>query len=103
MPAFNLSEKIGANLDKVESVLKRTGLTYELIPVDENTLSKKIDDKYFENEIVILFYNYGSVPSTMYPNDRSNVDNWNIDFVYLNKNRTFDDTTFPLVTFSAHF
>ena len=59
-----------------------------------------VDDKYFENEIVILFYNYGSVPSTMYPNDRSNVDNWNIDFVYLNKNRTFDDTTFPLVTFS---
>ena len=37
LPAFNLSEKIGANLDKVESVLKRTGLTYELIPVDDGS------------------------------------------------------------------
>ncbi|MBR5146096.1 MAG: T9SS type A sorting domain-containing protein [Bacteroidales bacterium] len=59
-----------------------------------------VDDKYFGNDIIILFYNYGSVTSTMYPNDRSNVDNWNIDFVYLDKNRTSEDTTFPLVTFS---
>ena len=59
-----------------------------------------VDEKYFGNEIVILFSNYGSIPPTMYPNDRSNVDNWNIDFIYLNKKRTFDDTTFPLVTFS---
>ena len=59
-----------------------------------------VDEKYFGNEIVILFYNYGSIPPTMYPNDRSNVDNWNVDFIYLNKKRTFDDTTFPLVTFS---
>lgn len=59
-----------------------------------------VDERYFENDIVILFYNYGSVPSLMYPNDRSNVDNWNIDFVYLNKNRTCNDTIYPLVTFS---
>ena len=59
-----------------------------------------VDEKYFGNEIVILFYNYGSITSSMYPNDRSNVDNWNIDFIYLNKNRSFKDTTFPLVTFS---
>ena len=59
-----------------------------------------LDEKYFGNEIVILFYNYGSVPSTMYPNDRSNVDNWNIDFVYLDKNRKAENTSFPLVTFS---
>ena len=59
-----------------------------------------VDEKYFGNDIVILFYNYGSVPSTMYPNDRSNVDNWNIDFVYLDKNRKAENTSFPLVTFS---
>ena len=59
-----------------------------------------VDEKYFGNDIVILFYNYGSVPSTMYPNDRSNVDNWNIDFIYLDKNRKADNTSFPLVTFS---
>lgn len=59
-----------------------------------------VDEKYFGNDIVILFYNYGSVPSTMYPNDRCNVDNWNIDFVYLDKNRKAENTSFPLVTFS---
>ena len=58
------------------------------------------DEKYFQNELVILFYNYGSLPASMYPNDRSNVDNWNIDFVYLNKNRSYYDVTYPLVTFS---
>ena len=59
-----------------------------------------VDEKYFGNEIVILFYNYGSIPPSMYPNDRSNVDNWNIDFIYLDKNRTWQDATYPLVTFS---
>lgn len=58
------------------------------------------DEKYFKNDMVILFYNYASMPSTMYPNDRSNVDNWNIDFVYFDKNRSFDDTTYPMITFS---
>ena len=57
-------------------------------------------EEYFENELVILFYNYASIPSTMYPNDRSNVDNWNIDFVYMDKNRSCDDVFYPLVTFS---
>ena len=59
-----------------------------------------VDEKYFEKEMFILFYNYGTIPPSMYPNDRSNVDNWNVDFIYLNKNRSFKDTTFPLVTFS---
>lgn len=37
LPAFNLSSKIAANLDKVESVLKRMGLTYEIVPVDDGS------------------------------------------------------------------
>ncbi|MBE6396919.1 MAG: glycosyltransferase [Lentisphaerae bacterium] len=37
LPAFNLSKKIGANLERVESVLKRTGLTYEIVPVDDGS------------------------------------------------------------------
>ena len=37
MPAFNLSGRIGANLEKVESVLKRMGLTYEMLPVDDGS------------------------------------------------------------------
>ena len=58
------------------------------------------NENYFTNDLTILFYNYATMPSTMYPNDRSNVDNWNIDFVYLDKNRKAENTSFPLVTFS---
>ncbi len=58
------------------------------------------DEAYFKKDLVVLFYNYATMPSSMYPNDRSNVDNWNIDFIYFNKNRSYKDTTYPLVTFS---
>ena len=58
------------------------------------------DENYFKNDLVVLFYNYATLPSSMYPNDRSNVDCWNIDFIYFDKNRSYDDTTYPLVTFS---
>ena len=37
MPAYNLSGRIGANLEKVESVLKRMDLTYEILPVDDGS------------------------------------------------------------------
>ena len=37
MPAFNLSKRIVANLERVESVLKRMGLTYEIVPVDDGS------------------------------------------------------------------
>ena len=66
----------------------------------EQVMIPVTDEKYFKNDIVVLFYNYATMPSTMYPNDRSNVDNWNIDFIYFDKNRSYDNTTYPLVTFS---
>ena len=37
LPVFNLAEVIGKNLEKVETVLKRTGLSYEIIPVDDGS------------------------------------------------------------------
>lgn len=58
------------------------------------------NENYFTNDLTILFYNYATMPSTMYPNDRSNVDTWNIDFIYLNKGRSYDDTSYPLVSMS---
>ena len=38
LPVFNLAGSIGGNLEKVEAVLRRTGLTYEIIPVDDGSL-----------------------------------------------------------------
>lgn len=59
-----------------------------------------VNERYFDNDFFILFYNYGSLPTPMYPNNRSNIDQWNIDFIYLNYNRTIDDKNYPLVSFS---
>lgn len=37
LPIFNLADSVRRNLDKVESVLKGTGLSYEMIPVDDGS------------------------------------------------------------------
>lgn len=71
-----------------------------LYPWFEQVMIPVVDERYFDNDFFILFYNYGSFPTTMYPNDRSNIDQWNVDFVYLNYHRTLNDTIYPLVTFS---
>ena len=82
------------------------GLTLDtFLAANDNQYFKQVmipvkDEKYFQNDIVVLFYNYATMPSTMYPNDRSNVDCWNIDFIYFDKNRSYDNTSYPLVTFS---
>ena len=37
LPVFNLAAEIRGNLEKVETVLRRTGLAYELLPVDDGS------------------------------------------------------------------
>ncbi len=83
------------------------GMTFETFvdSLDENHYFKKVmipivDPCFFVEDFQILFYNYGTLPTTMYPNDRSNMDMWNIDFVYLDKNRSIENDTYPLVSFS---
>ena len=60
------------------------------------------DMKYFRDDFYFRFYNYASIVSSSLPSNRSNEDNWNIDFVYLNINRTANDTDYPMLTFSGH-
>lgn len=99
----------GYKLDSVmlwDHIWSTPGMTLDSFLIkNDNQYFKQIlipvtKEEYFENELVILFYNYASIPSTMYPNDRSNVDNWNIDFIYMNKKRFSEDTSYPLVSFS---
>lgn len=71
----------------------------------ENQYFKKvmipiIDTCFFKDDFHIMFFNYGTLPTTMYPNDRSNMDQWNIDFVYLDKNRSIENDTYPMVSFT---
>lgn len=47
-----------------------------------------VDSVLFSEKVYLLFYNYASLPPAMYPNDRSNVDQWSIDYVRLAANRT---------------
>lgn len=87
-------------------VWSSTGISLDSFLIEnDNQYFKQIlipvtKEEYFGKELVVLFYNYASIPSTMYPNDRSNVDNWNIDFVYMNKNRSYNDVSYPVVSFS---
>jgi len=78
------------------------------IPGDEfdSTFTKVMlpitDTCFFKERFYVLFYNYGTLPTTMYPNDRSNMDIWNIDFVYLNENRSIlKEDSYPLVSLSG--
>ena len=59
------------------------------------------DLKYFRDDFYFRFYNYASIVGNSLPSNRSNEDNWNIDFVYLNMNRTADDTDYPMLCFSG--
>lgn len=59
------------------------------------------DLKYFQNNFYFRFYNYASIVNSSLPSNRSNEDNWNIDFVYLDMNRTAFDGSYPMLTFSG--
>ena len=59
------------------------------------------DLKYFQDNFYFRFYNYASIVNSSLPSDRSNEDNWNIDFVYLNINRSVNDINYPMLTFSG--
>ena len=77
-----------------------------LLTCGENQFFKKVmipitDTCFFVEDFQILFFNYGTLPTTMYPNDRSNMDMWNIDFVYLDKNRSIENDNYPLVSLTG--
>ena len=58
------------------------------------------DLKYFTSSFFFRFYNYASIANNSQPTSRGNEDYWNIDVVYLNKGRTFDDTSYPKISFT---
>lgn len=60
-----------------------------------------LDTLYFNNKFRFRFRNYASVSNETSPASyRSNCDQWNIDYVYLNFNRSIGDTTYRALTFS---
>lgn len=59
------------------------------------------DVKYYTDHFYFRFYNYASIVNASLPSNRGEEDIWNIDFIYLNINRSVNDTTYPMLSFSG--
>ncbi len=75
------------------------GQTLEEFYAEESTYFKQVlipvtDPNFFSERFQIRFFNYGSIAESSLPTYRSNVDQWNIDMVYLDKGRNFKDSTY---------
>jgi len=56
---------------------------------------------YFYKGFQFRFFNYASIASNINPSWQSNVDEWNLDYVYLNAGRSAADTTHRAIGFSG--
>ena len=59
------------------------------------------DTALFYKGFQFRFYNYVSIANNTIPSWKTNTDEWNVDFVYLNANRSAGDTTYRKLTFSG--
>ena len=59
------------------------------------------DLNYFKSSFFFRFYNYASIANSTQPTSRGNEDHWNIDMVYLDRNRRHDDTSYPKISFTG--
>lgn len=58
------------------------------------------DTAFFYNSFQFRFRNYASIANDIIPSWRSNTDQWNIDYIYLNYNRSKNDTSYRVLAFS---
>ncbi len=64
-----------------------------LIPITDSA-------RYFKENFQFRFFNYASLASNNVASWRSNTDQWNVDYVYLNINRSRADSTYRKITFA---
>lgn len=58
------------------------------------------DTNFFNESFQFRFRNYASIANGVIPTWQSNVDQWNIDYVYLNYNRNKHDTSYRVLGFT---
>lgn len=58
-----------------------------------------IDSAYFRNDFQFRFFNYASISTDNLQSWQSNCDQWNIDYVLLDKGRSRNDSTHKALTF----
>ncbi len=61
------------------------------------------DSAYFYKGFQFRFYNYVTIANNTIPAWKTNTDIWNVDFVYLNINRSAGDTTYKKLAFSGAY
>ncbi len=59
------------------------------------------DSASFYKGFQFRFFNYASIANNINPGWKSNVDEWNLDYVYLNSGRSAADTTHRAIGFSG--
>ena len=59
-----------------------------------------VDSVWFNPEFQFRFFNYATISNDVVVGNQSNNDQWNIDYIYLNYNRSAGDTTYRALTFS---
>ncbi|MBR4146883.1 MAG: T9SS type A sorting domain-containing protein [Bacteroidales bacterium] len=59
------------------------------------------DSRFFIPNFLFRFYNYASIANQSQPTNRGNEDNWNIDVVYLNQGRSYNDGSYPKISFTG--
>lgn len=63
-----------------------------LIPVTDSAT-------YFRKDFMFRFFNFASLATQNVPSWRSNADQWNVDYIYLNTGRSLADTTYRDISF----
>lgn len=58
-----------------------------------------LDTNYFRSDFQFRFFNFASISNDNLQSWQSNCDQWNIDYVYLNSNRSRLDTTHKALSF----
>jgi hypothetical protein len=82
----------GMSLAEFED-LYQTKFRQVLIPLTDN--------KFFTNDFRFRFYNWASIADAVNPGNRSNVDQWNVDLIYLNEKRSYQDVYHRYAGFSG--
>lgn len=101
---FGFIEELDTVWNHVWSTPGRT--LSQFLQENDNNFFKQVmipitDAKYLTSNFFFRFYNYASIVSQSQPNSRSNEDNWNIDVVYINYDRSIHDTSYPKICFTG--
>jgi hypothetical protein len=71
-----------------------------------NTYSRQVmipitdSAKFFREHFYFRFFNYASLANDIQPSWKSNCDQWNVDYIYLNVGRSQADTLYRDITFA---